>query len=60
MAILSDSAPDLTPEEKLTKALEIAEIFSAGVKGPFVIKKLEGKSIDIAPALAEILAEERE
>ena len=29
------------PEEKVRRALEIAERFSAGVKGPFVIEKLE-------------------
>ena len=41
MALLEDYLDtDMTPEEKITKALEIAERFSAGVSGPFVIECL--------------------
>jgi len=42
MALLEDYLDtDMTPEEKITKALEIAERFSAGVSGPFVIECLD-------------------
>lgn len=42
MAILEDK--HISPEKKVRRALEVAERFSAGVKGPFVIEKLEGRS----------------
>jgi len=38
MALLVDQ--HIAAEEKVRRALEVAERFSAGVKGPFVIKKL--------------------
>ena len=56
MAAVSED--DKTPEEKITKALEVAEEFSAGVMGPFVIKKLDSEQVDIVPALVEILSKE--
>jgi len=39
MAVLESK--HLGPEEKLVRALEIAEQFSSGVQRPFVIKRLE-------------------
>jgi len=39
MSVLVD-VEDISPEGKITMALETAERFSAGVKGPFVITKL--------------------
>ena len=44
MSMLIDT--DLEPEEKIIMALEVAERFSAGVKGPFVIKQLSENEID--------------
>ena len=38
LAVLEEK--HIGPEEKVRRALEIAERFSAGVKGPFVIEKL--------------------
>lgn len=38
MALLMDR--HIGPEEKIRQALEVAEHFSAGVRGPFVIEKL--------------------
>jgi len=32
--------PDLQPRERLTRALEVAEHFSAGVRGPFVLQEV--------------------
>ena len=44
MAMIIDD--DIAPEEKITKALEVAEMFSAGVRSPFVIERLDGDEID--------------
>ena len=44
MAVVCED--DMEPEEKITKALEVAEEFSAGVRGPFVIERLSGDEID--------------
>lgn len=44
MAAVNDG--DMEPEEKITKALEVAEAFSAGVRGPFIIERLSEDEID--------------
>jgi hypothetical protein len=35
------ACPSLSPEERIRTALEAAEQFSAGVRRPFIVKKLE-------------------
>ena len=56
MSMLIDD--DISPEEKINKALAVAARFSAGVRGPFVVKKLSAGQGDIVPALVEILSKE--
>jgi len=45
MSLLIDEE-GIPPEEKIIMVLEIAEKFSAGVRGPFVIKQLSENEID--------------